>query len=195
MNIVVDVDGAAGRKTATITATSNHPIWVPALNSWVPAGSLVAGQKLRAADGSTVEVERVSTRLKVARVHNISVADFETYYVAAKKASVLVHNAPPTACRLTSTKASPNVQSQTVWKNNDTSVRVDVENPNPGSPGSAAFHVQFKGRGADTTKYYYNASDGTWVSEAGAVLSKKESKRIPQEAVNKAMQYLGIVTP
>jgi hypothetical protein len=131
-------------------------------------------------------------RSETLRVYNFSVADFHTYYVAAGEAAVLVHNTPPAACRFTSAATSPKKTSHTVWKTNDESIRVDVENPSPGEAGTAAFHVQFKGRGADPGKYYYNPSDGTWVREDGVVLSKKVAKQIPREAVNKALRFMGI---
>jgi len=48
------------------------------------------------------------------------------------------------------------------------------------------------GRGADPTKYYYNPSNGTWVSGAGDVLASRTAAQIPQSAINRAFQYLGI---
>jgi hypothetical protein len=80
--------------------------------------------------------------------------------------------------------------SQTVFNNG--TLRVDVENPVPGRPGASNIHVQFMGRGADPIKYYYNASDGTWVSESGTVLPSRVASQIPQSAINRAFQYLGI---
>jgi len=83
VDIVVDADGSSGDQTATITATDNHPMWVPRLGGWTPAGSLSAGQRLRDPDGHDVLVEAVSRRTEVTQVYNLSVADFQTYYVAA----------------------------------------------------------------------------------------------------------------
>ena len=48
------------------------------------------------------------------------------------------------------------------------------------------------GNGADPKKYYYNGSNGTWVTEDGIVLSKKQARKIPQSAINKALTFLGI---
>lgn len=79
-----------------------------------------------------------------------------------------------------------------MWTDTNKTIRIDAENPNPGTAGAAQFHVQFMGNGADPTKYYYNGSDGTWVSEAGTVLSAKIAKRIPASAIKKAYKFLGI---
>ncbi|RAY13441.1 hypothetical protein DPM19_20485 [Actinomadura craniellae] len=103
---------------------------------------------------------------------------------------VLVRRAPPDACRLTSTPTSPAFTSKTVYNNGK--LRIDVENPVPGKDGAAQIHVQFMGRGADPTKYYYNPSDGTWVSETGTVLSGRIARQIPQSAITKALNLLGL---
>jgi hypothetical protein len=44
---------------------------------------------------------------------------------------------------------------------------------------------------ADPTRYYYNPSNGTWLSEQGQVLSPRTAQQIPQSAIDKANQYLG----
>jgi hypothetical protein len=191
-DITVDTDGNRGDKTATITATANHPFWVPGLGVWVKAGSLTAGTAVRGVDGANLDVLAVRHRTVPASVHNLTVADFHTYYVVAGDRSLLVHNAPPQACRITSSPGSPKIMSQTVWTDTNRTMRIDVENPNPGVEGAAGFHVQFMGNGADPKKYYYNGSDGTWVTEAGDVLPAKVAKKIPASAINKARQYLGL---
>ena len=76
----------------------------------------------------------------------------------------------------------------------DKYLHVDVENPNPGQPG-AQIHVQFEGRGADQTKYYYDAVNGGWVSEKGNYLSQRQAALIPPSLIAKAFQFLGLMPP
>jgi hypothetical protein len=95
VDLTVDTDGTAGRSTATVTATGNHPFWAPDVRAWVSAMDLRAGQLLRSAAGSWVQVEAVRHRTVTSRVHNLTVADLHTYFVAAGAASALVHNDPP----------------------------------------------------------------------------------------------------
>ncbi|WP_172666611.1 polymorphic toxin-type HINT domain-containing protein [Actinoplanes missouriensis] len=40
VEVTIDVDGDHGDRTAIVTATDNHPFWVPALASWIDAGHL-----------------------------------------------------------------------------------------------------------------------------------------------------------
>ncbi|WP_144126983.1 polymorphic toxin-type HINT domain-containing protein, partial [Catellatospora sichuanensis] len=81
-------DGSQG----SITATDNHPFWVPDLRQWVAAGELHAGQWLRTSSGTWAQVSAVEARTERARVHNLTVADDHTYYVKAGSSPVLVHN-------------------------------------------------------------------------------------------------------
>ncbi|MFI5493269.1 polymorphic toxin-type HINT domain-containing protein [Actinoplanes sp. NPDC051859] len=84
------VNGKGGN--ATISATDSHPFWVPARKSWVPAKDLAAGTKLVDDKGAAVRIVGKSERTKITRVYNLSVDDFHTYYVLAKRTPVLVHN-------------------------------------------------------------------------------------------------------
>jgi hypothetical protein len=92
VDITVDVDGAVGAATATVTATHNHPFRVPGLGAWRPADALSPGQRLESTDGFQPEIEAVSGRQETARVYNIGVANFHTYYVLAGSTPLLVHN-------------------------------------------------------------------------------------------------------
>jgi hypothetical protein len=76
-----------------VTATKNHPFWVPSLGEWVAAGELHSGQWLRTSAGTLVQVASVRRWTQTARVYNLTVADAHTYYVLAGKTPVLVHNA------------------------------------------------------------------------------------------------------
>lgn len=174
----------------TILTTEDHPFWSVTDERFERADALDAGELVLGADGERLAVGEGmdATSGGAGAAYNLSVAGLQTFHVGHDE--VLVHNKPPEGCRLTSSESSPKGTSQTVWQNQN--VRVDVENPVPGSKGAAQAHVQFKGRGEDPTKYYYRPGDGKWVSENGAVLSNKQAKRIPPEAIEKAMKLLGI---
>ncbi|WP_249024608.1 polymorphic toxin-type HINT domain-containing protein, partial [Couchioplanes caeruleus] len=78
--------------TETITATHNHPFWVPERGEWVDAEALSAGQWLRTSAGTHVQIGAIGHRAEPAEVHNLTVADIHTFYVVAGKTPVLVHN-------------------------------------------------------------------------------------------------------
>ncbi|NUT32694.1 MAG: DNRLRE domain-containing protein [Hamadaea sp.] len=92
VEITVDLDGAEGAATGVVIATTNHPVWVDDEGRWVDAGEVEIGDDLRTPDGDTVEVVAVKEWTEVLRVHNLSVDDIHTYYVAAGGEPVLVHN-------------------------------------------------------------------------------------------------------
>jgi RHS repeat-associated protein len=96
VTITVDVDGDRGARTAEVTATTNHPFWLPAPREWVPAGELRVGQWLRTSNGTWVQVTAIQTWTEVTTVHNLSVEDLETFYVGAGGTTILVHNTGPT---------------------------------------------------------------------------------------------------
>jgi hypothetical protein len=95
VDVTVDTDGGGGSATGTFTATENHRVWVPELRAWVGAGSLEAGQWLRTSAGTWVQVSAVAKRAAETKVHNLTVADFHSYYVVAGGTPVLVHNDLP----------------------------------------------------------------------------------------------------
>lgn len=76
----------------SVTATDNHPFWVPSLGEWVEAGKLLPGQWLRTSAGTLVQVASVQRWTQTARVYNLTVADAHTYHVLAGETPVLVHN-------------------------------------------------------------------------------------------------------
>lgn len=84
---------SAEAETATVTATANHPFWVPALGEWVDAGRLEPGQWIRTSSGTWIQISTVTAwTAKKATVHNLTVTDVHTYYVLAGATPVLVHN-------------------------------------------------------------------------------------------------------
>ncbi|MFE0373079.1 polymorphic toxin-type HINT domain-containing protein [Streptomyces tendae] len=76
-----------------LTATHEHPFWVPEIGAWVEARNLAAGTTLRTPDGTTVRVISNRAYTKHARTYNLTVEDLHTYYVLAGQTPVLVHNA------------------------------------------------------------------------------------------------------
>ncbi|MFJ2376582.1 polymorphic toxin-type HINT domain-containing protein [Streptomyces sp. NPDC087769] len=75
-----------------LTATSEHPFWIPSERRWVEAGDLRAGMKLRTSDGSVAEVRANRAYAERARTYNFTVEEMHTYYVLAGSTAVLVHN-------------------------------------------------------------------------------------------------------
>lgn len=84
VDIVIDGD--------LVTATNGHPFWVDDLGRWVDAEDVESEDLLLLADGSTAEVDRVSKRSAVQRVHNLTVEGIHTYFVVVGDDEVLVHN-------------------------------------------------------------------------------------------------------
>lgn len=85
------------------------------------------------------------------------------------------------------------INSKTVHLDKNGRFRIDVENQNPGRPG-ANIHLQPMGRGA-SGKYYYHQNTGQWITETGEVLAPRIAKQVPQSAISRAYQYLGITPP
>ncbi|MFI9387758.1 polymorphic toxin-type HINT domain-containing protein [Kutzneria sp. NPDC052558] len=86
---VVDPDGGQG----SVTATSNHPFWVDSQKTWINAGNLKTGERLRTDDGHSVTVTGLHTHDETTQVYNLTVDGTHTYYVGTGDAQVLVHNA------------------------------------------------------------------------------------------------------
>ncbi|WP_144127532.1 polymorphic toxin-type HINT domain-containing protein, partial [Catellatospora sichuanensis] len=97
--VEITVEGAGDESgPSRITATANHPFWVPDLRQWVDAGNLRAGQLLRTGSGAWVQISAVRSWTSQATVHNLTVAEDHTYYVVAGGTPVLVHNADGPPC-------------------------------------------------------------------------------------------------
>ncbi|MCX5390546.1 polymorphic toxin-type HINT domain-containing protein [Streptomyces sp. NBC_00094] len=76
-----------------LTATAEHPFWVPTVKQWINAEALKAGTVLATADGSLAQVVGNRAYTENVRTYNFTVADLHTYYVLAGSTPVLVHNA------------------------------------------------------------------------------------------------------
>ena len=73
-----------------IRCSPEHPFWVPG-EGWRPAGMLIAGTALLTAEGAAVTVTKLRRNADTGwRVHNLSVAGQETYFIS--DLAVLVHN-------------------------------------------------------------------------------------------------------
>ncbi|MEV5969088.1 polymorphic toxin-type HINT domain-containing protein [Streptomyces sp. NPDC051921] len=93
VTVTIDTDGKAGGKTALITATDGHPVWVPELRDWIKATDLKSGQWLQTSAGTYVQITSVKRwSAPAATVHNLTVSDIHTYYALAGATSLLVHN-------------------------------------------------------------------------------------------------------
>ncbi|MEU9631562.1 RHS repeat-associated core domain-containing protein [Streptomyces luteogriseus] len=100
VDVTLKTDGSAGLAAGKITATDGHPFWVPALQQWIEAGDLQAGQWLQTSAGTWVQITAVRHHTRKVPVYNLTVDGLHTYYVSAAGASVLVHNDNPLACPL-----------------------------------------------------------------------------------------------
>lgn len=92
VDLTVDVDGSRGKKTATLTATVNHPFWNADERRWIQAGDLRPGADVRGPAGQAVDVVGVRRHNRTQTVHNLTIADLHTYYVIAGDLALLVHN-------------------------------------------------------------------------------------------------------
>ncbi|MDF5755100.1 RHS repeat-associated core domain-containing protein [Spongiactinospora sp. TRM90649] len=89
--ITVTVATRHGEKD--IVATDGHPFWVPERRAWVNAGALHPGMWLRTSAGTHVQITAIKRWTATSqRAHNLTVADFHTYYVVAGDQAILVHN-------------------------------------------------------------------------------------------------------
>ncbi|GGN32879.1 polymorphic toxin-type HINT domain-containing protein [Actinoplanes campanulatus] len=79
--------------TAEITATAEHPFWVPELGKWIDATDLKSGQRLRTNAGTHAQIAAIERWTNPqTTVYNLTVDTIHTYYVLAGNTPVLVHN-------------------------------------------------------------------------------------------------------
>ena len=82
---------AGGSELAT---TAAHPFWSADRREWVPAGELLEGERLLAADGTPVPLEGPPEVRRGGRaLYNVEVEGDHTYYVG--EAGLLAHNGVP----------------------------------------------------------------------------------------------------
>ncbi|WP_326830330.1 HINT domain-containing protein [Streptosporangium sp. NBC_01810] len=89
VQITVDTDGDKGTATGMVITTDQHPFWVSEQRDWVQATQLKPEAWVRTSAGTqlqAVEVAKWTTGHQ--RVHNLTVSDFHTYYVATGERTV-----------------------------------------------------------------------------------------------------------
>ncbi|OIV38544.1 hypothetical protein BIV57_05270 [Mangrovactinospora gilvigrisea] len=85
-------------KTAKLTATVTHPIWVDSAKAWLMAGNLKPGMRLHTASGAAAAVTAISVWHHAHQTNDLTVSVTHTYYVVAGSADVLVHNSGGFSC-------------------------------------------------------------------------------------------------
>ncbi|WP_407651713.1 polymorphic toxin-type HINT domain-containing protein [Actinoplanes sandaracinus] len=94
VKITVETPGDTKSGTAEITATDEHPFWVPELSDWVDATDLQTDQWLQTSAGTRVQITAIERWTDPqTTVYNLTVDNIHTYYVLAGNTPVLVHNA------------------------------------------------------------------------------------------------------
>ncbi|SFE57386.1 Pretoxin HINT domain-containing protein [Actinopolyspora alba] len=117
VEVTVDVDGDRGGATDSVTATGEHPFWVPNRDEWVDAEDLTAGDRVRTAEGEQRLVTGIRTWTALQRVHNLTINDTHTYYVALNgHDETLVHNSECGQSRFWSTTE---YQGQRIYQRDD----------------------------------------------------------------------------
>ncbi|HEX8347157.1 MAG TPA: polymorphic toxin-type HINT domain-containing protein, partial [Actinoplanes sp.] len=85
---VADDDGRGG----VIHTTSHHPFWNETHKRWTDASELRVRDRLYTTTDRTVRVSALQRSIGSRRMLNLTVANFNTYYVVAGDTPVLVHN-------------------------------------------------------------------------------------------------------
>ncbi|PRX92409.1 polymorphic toxin-type HINT domain-containing protein [Allonocardiopsis opalescens] len=117
VSITVDTDGD-GHGDQTITATDEHPFWLPEEQEWAEAGELRPDRLLQTSIGDHVRITETRQWMRPAQtVHNLTITDLHTYHVGPAREAVLVHNAAaecptdepesPSSARPTPSTAAP----------------------------------------------------------------------------------------
>ncbi|MDX6740110.1 polymorphic toxin-type HINT domain-containing protein [Actinocorallia sp. A-T 12471] len=83
VTLTIDTDGPKGHNTAHITATDNHPFWVPSLHRWVKATNLTPGTWLSTGPGTKAQLTTLTRTTTPTTVHNLTTTTDHTYYVLA----------------------------------------------------------------------------------------------------------------
>lgn len=101
----IDVKSDSG--TGKISATDEHPFWVPDLKRWLGAEDLKPGYRFLTADNKPATVTGTRSFSGLRLVYNLTVDGIHTYYVGAggagktAVADLLVHNSDPFLCERT----------------------------------------------------------------------------------------------
>ena len=74
----------------TITSTSNHPYYIPELNTYISANELEKGMKVLNDEGQLLEIIDINSFYQEQEVYNLNVEDNHNYFVGED--GILVHN-------------------------------------------------------------------------------------------------------
>ncbi|WP_189155653.1 polymorphic toxin-type HINT domain-containing protein [Lentzea pudingi] len=85
--VEITVDGGG-----MVTATDNHPFWLPEQKKWARADQLEVGSVLQASLNTWVKVVALRMWTAQEKVYNLTVDLHHTYYVAVGASSAFVHN-------------------------------------------------------------------------------------------------------
>ncbi|WP_234477756.1 polymorphic toxin-type HINT domain-containing protein [Streptomyces sp. MBT65] len=188
VQVTIDVDGEQGSKTASVTATDQHPFWVPELGEWINATNLHAGEWLSTDSGVRIQITAVKRwTTPTATVHNLTVGELHTYYVVAGATPVLVHNSGPCVA-MSSTIGEDSLltkSAQQAGKNQD--VQRDLDhlfeqlshgnmNPGKGSKALTGTDVTYA-RGQNGGRLFFRNVDGA-IQIVGKADKGNESKVI-----------------
>ncbi|MFF5921204.1 RNase A-like domain-containing protein [Streptomyces flavochromogenes] len=77
---------------SSVTSTEGHRYWLPERRSWVSAGTVVAGDRLRTAEGAQVAVTATARFAAHQDTYDLDVSGIDSYYVEIGTEDVLVHN-------------------------------------------------------------------------------------------------------
>ncbi|MDQ1008833.1 RHS repeat-associated protein [Streptomyces sp. V4I23] len=100
VTLTVDPDGDNGdAKFETITATDEHPFWLPDFGMWVNAEDLEPGMWLQTSAGTWAQVTAIDEAHRTQRVHNLTVDGVHTYFVVLGTFEVLTHNEGIEECK------------------------------------------------------------------------------------------------
>jgi hypothetical protein len=86
------VRDASGR-LSVVSTTPQHRFWNGATRLWVEAAALTVGSPLQTPDGRSATVAEVRSFAGSQLMYDLSVAEVNTFFVAAGETPVLVHNA------------------------------------------------------------------------------------------------------
>jgi hypothetical protein len=95
IEITVMPGSIGGEDGPSLTATAEHPFWVPSLGKWIDAAALQSGQWLRTESGTWAKIVVIKRSSAPRQVYNLTVADIHTYHVGVLDQHVLVHNNGP----------------------------------------------------------------------------------------------------
>ncbi|KAA9002428.1 type IV secretion protein Rhs [Paenibacillus spiritus] len=166
-----------------IESTFNHPFYVKD-KGWTFVKDLKVGDLLVQSDGNTLEITSIEMLHKHVTVYNMTVDEFHTYFVS--DLGIWVHN---TNCPFGANGVQ--VTSKTIWKENGSKARIDVENPNPGQR-AGQIHYQ----DANNNKYLYDPNKKAFLDSSGNLAPKSVNKMLEDPNFVKKLnvgltQYLG----